>query len=329
MRKRKLTIVLGCLCLLVFIGNGFTAEVIRVGYPAPAGVFLPIWTASDQGFFKKHGLSVSVVSTPSSAQAVAALMANELDVLSGAGTSGVAAQLQGRKELVLFANIINTFIFSVFTNPSITDVSQLRGKKMGVTRFGGTLDFAARSYIKQSGLQPDKDIAFIQVGSMPDIMTALLAGAIDAGTIADPQMYLARKQGLRELADLSKMGARYPLNAFLTRRSFRDNNRPQLVGFVKALTEAIHYLKTHPKEGMEIMSRYTRITDPDVLKPSYEVHTMLFPRVPEISAADLVLVLEEISAQNPKAKEANAADLIDDRIVREVVQSGFVEQLYR
>ena len=80
---------------------------------------------------------------------------------------------------------------------------------------------------------------------------------------------------------------------------------------------------------MEILKRYTRIDAPDVLKPAYDLHTKLFPRVPEIFPEDLKLVLEEVAMTVPKAKGANPASFIDGRAVKDVIASGFVEQLYR
>ena len=329
--KKKLFVALlfSTLSVLVAYEVSFAAEAMRVGYPAPAGAFLPLWMANDGGLFKKHGANVELGPSGSSSRAIASMLAGHLDILAGGGTGGVITQLKGYKDMAFFGNVVNTFIFSVYTQPSITDVSQLRGKKMGVTQFGGTLDFAARHYLKTSGLEPGKDVAFIQIGSMPDIVVALSTGAIDAGTIGVPQNLVAKKQGLRELADLSQMGARYALSALVAKRSFLDKNRAQVLGFMKALTEAIHYLRNHPKEGMEIMRKYTKIDDPEILKPAYDLHIKLFPRAPELAPEDLKLVLEEVAVTHPEAKGANPADFIDDRIVKEVIKSGFVDQLYR
>ena len=330
MRKKLFGVVLfSALFVGLAIRMGFSAEAMKVGYPAPAGAFLPIWMANDGGFFKKHGASVEIAPSGSSSRAIASMLAGHLDILAGGGTGGILTQLKGYKDLALFGNVINTFVFSVYTHPSITHVSQLRGKKMGVTQFGGTLDFAARYYLKMSGLEPGKDVAFIQIGSMPDIVVALATGAIDAGTIGVPTNLLAKKQGLRELADLSQMGVRYALSALLAKRTFLEKNHLQMVGFMKAMVEATHYLKTHPKEGMEVMRKYTKIDDAEILKPAYDLHIKLFPRVPELAPEDLKLMLEEVATTHPEAKQANPADFIDDRIVKEVIKSGFVDQLYR
>ncbi len=315
--------------LLAAAGLHAADRPLRVAYPAPAGAFLPLWAAQDAGIFKKHGLPVELIAVGSSTRGIAAMVSGDLDVLAGGGSSGIAAQLQGYSDLALFGNVIQTFLFSVMVQPSITNVSQLRGKKMGVTRFGGTLDFAARYYLKRAGLDPAKDVSFVQIGAMPDIAVAVVTGAIESGVIGVPQNLQAKKLGLRELADLSDMDARYALAAFLAKRSFLSEKHETMVRFMKTLVEAIHYLKTRPKEGMEIFKKYTRVDAPDVLKPAYDLHIKLFPRVPEIFPDDLKLVLEEVALTNAKAAGANAASFIDDRAAKEVMKSGFAEQLYR
>jgi ABC-type nitrate/sulfonate/bicarbonate transport system substrate-binding protein len=333
MRTQFKTARVSILAILLFMASGAPSHAadrpLRVAYPAPAGAFLPLWAAQDAGIFKKYGLSVELIAVGSSTRGVAAMISGYLDILAGGGSSGVTSQLQGYTDMALFANIIQTFLFSVMTQPSITNVSQLRGKRMGVTRFGGTLDFAARYYLKRYGMEAGKDVSFLQIGAMPDIAVAVASGAIESGVVGIPQNFLGKKQGLRELADLSEIDARYALAGFLAKRSFLSENHDSMVRFMKTLVEATYYVKTRPKEGMEILKRYTRIDAPDILKPTYDLHVKLFPKIPEIFPEDLKLVLEEVALTNPKAKGANPASFIDGRAAKEVIASGFVEQIYR
>jgi ABC-type nitrate/sulfonate/bicarbonate transport system substrate-binding protein len=302
---------------------------MRVAFPAPAGAFMPLWAAQDAGIFKKHALPVELIAVGSSTRGIAAMASGDLDILAGGGSSGVTSQLQGYTDLALFGNVIQSFLFSVMVQPSITEIAQLRGKRMGVTRFGGTLDFVARQYVKRHGMEPGKDITFVQIGAMPDIVVSVVTGAIESGVVGIPQNLLAKKQGLREIADLSESGGRYALAAYVAKRSYLAEHHERVVRFMKAQVEAIHYLKTRPNEGIEILKRYTRIEAPDILKPAYDLHIKLFPRVPEVFPEDLKLVLEEVAMTVPKAKGANPAAFIDSRAAKEVIASGFVDQLYR
>src|SRR5262245_12550399 len=181
--------------MLLHVESKAAERPLRVAYPAPAGGFLPLWAAQDAGIFKKHGLVVELITVGSSTRGIAAMISGYLDILAGGGNSGITSQLQGLTDLALFGNVIQTFLFSVMTQPSITDVSQLRGKRIGVTRFGGTLDFAARYYLKRHGIEAGKDISFLQIGAMPDIAVAVASGAIESGVVGIPQNFLAKKQG--------------------------------------------------------------------------------------------------------------------------------------
>lgn len=303
---------------------------LRVAYPAPTASFLPLWAAHDAAFFKKHNLAVEVIQVGSSTRGMAALVANQIDILAGGGTGGIVAQLQGYTDLAIFGTNVHTWVFSVYAVPSIKEIGQLRGKKMAITRFGGTMDFAARHFLKGQGFEPGKDVVLLQIGSSADIVPAMANGLVESGVMSVPYLFAARKLGLRELADLSQSGIRYAQAALVAKRSFLKDKREIVGGFVKALIEATHFLKTRPAEGMRILGKYTRTDDHDILKQAYHYHVdRLLSRAPEIRPEDLKLLLEEAVLTNAKAKGANPQDFIDESAVGEVVRSGFVDQLYR
>jgi NitT/TauT family transport system substrate-binding protein len=305
------------------------AETTRIAYPSAAVTFVPLWVAKEAGFLKKENLPIELVSIRSSPIAMAALLSGDLDMIVGGVNPAIAMQLQGYKDITVFGGLINTFLFSICSLPEIEDVSQLKGKKLGVTRFGGSNDFAGRYYLRQRGLDPNKDVTLIQVGSQEDILRALLSKNLDAAVLGYPAVFIAKKNGLRELADLTRSGLRYQLTGFVAKKSFLAEKQSLVTRYFKVMAQSIHFLHARPKEGMEIMRRYARIDDPEILKASYDLHLRLFPKTPDVHPEDLKLVLEEIAIANPKAKGADPGSFMDDRIVREVAKSGFVEQLYK
>jgi ABC-type nitrate/sulfonate/bicarbonate transport system substrate-binding protein len=316
--------------LLAVNANDATLPVLRVAYPAPTASFLPLWAAHDAGFFKKNNLAVEVIQVGSSTRGMAALVANQIDVLAGGGTGGIVAQLQGFTDLAIFGTNVHTWVFSVYSIPTITDASQLRGKKLAVTRFGGTMDFAARHFLKSQGFEPGKDVALIQIGSSADIVPAMANGLVESGVMSVPYLFAARRLGLRELADLSQSGIRYAQAALVAKKSFLREKREIVGQFIKSLVEATHYLKTRPLDGMRVLGKYTRTDDDDILKQAYHYHVdRLLSRVPEIRPEDVKLLLEEAALTNPKARGAKPQDFIDEEPVREVVRTGFVDTLYR
>ena len=317
------------LLLLLFAYPSVAADRVRIAYPSTAVVFLPLWAAADAGFFRKQNLTVELVSIRSSPIAMTALLTGEIDVVVGGANPGIALQLQGYRDLAIFAGLINRFLFSIYSQPNIEELSQLRGKRLGVTRFGGSNDFAGRYFLRQRGLDATRDLTLIQIGSQDDILRALLARTLDAAVLGYPSVYVAKKSGLRELADLTQSGLRYQLTAFVAKRSFLTDKQSLIARVVRAIAESIHFLRTRPKEGMAITKRYARIDDPEILAAAYDLHVKLYPRLPEIQAEDLKLVLEEIALTNPKARDADPAIFVDDRVAREVAKSGFADQLYR
>ncbi len=303
---------------------------LRVAYPAATASFLPLWAAQDAGFFKKNNLAVEVIQVGSSTRGMAALIANQIDVLAGGGTGGIVAQLQGFTDLAIFGTNVHTWVFSVYSIPAIKEASQLRGKKLAVTRFGGTMDFAARHFLKGQGLEPGKDVVLIQIGSSADIVPAMANGLVESGVMSVPYLFAARRLGLRELADLSQSGIRYAQAALVAKKSFLKEKREVIGQFIRSLIEATHYLKTRPVDGMRALGKYTRTDDDDILKQAYHYHVdRLLSRVPEIRPDDIKLLLDEAALTNPKARGANPQDFIDEGPVKEVVRSGFVDQLYR
>jgi NitT/TauT family transport system substrate-binding protein len=321
------------LCAALLAGCAASAvarENIRVAYPSTATVFLPLWVARDVGFFQKHGAGVELVSISSSSIAMASLLAGDIDVIIGGANPGVAVQLQGNKDITLFAGLVDTFLFSIFSQPNITRVPELKGKRMAVTRFGGSNDFAGRYFLRGQGLEPNKDVTLVQIGRQNDILGALFSGSVHAGVLGYPSVLVAKKQRLFELADLTQKGPRYQLTAFVAKKSFLKKNGPAMEGFIKAVAEAIYYLKTNRAQGLKILGRHTRIDDPSLLGSLYDFHVdKVFPRTPEIDPESLRLIFEELSEEIPRAKSAKPEEFIDNEIIARVKKSGFFAQLYR
>jgi NitT/TauT family transport system substrate-binding protein len=228
-------VLIACaLILFLSYASASAQENIRVAYPSAAVNFVPLWAAQEAGFFKRENLPVELVSIRSSPIAMAALLSGEVDVVVGGANPGITMQLQGYKDITLFGGLINTFLFSICSVPAIEDISQLKGKRLGVTRFGGSNDFAGRYYLRQRGLDPTKDLTLIQVGSQDDILRAILSKRLDAAVLGYPAVFVAKKNGLRELADLTRSGLRYQLNAFVAKKSFVTERQSVLVQLFKA-----------------------------------------------------------------------------------------------
>ncbi|MBM4296440.1 MAG: ABC transporter substrate-binding protein [Deltaproteobacteria bacterium] len=324
-------IALFAVMLTTFLATGASGygneKVLRLAYPSPAAiVYLPFWAAADLGIFRKHQLRIELVYIGSSPIAMASLISGEVDVVAGAGPAPVAAYLRGYRELAFFGSINNNFLWMIFSHPSIGSLPALRGKRVGTTRFGGTHDFATRYFLKRAGLEPRSDLSLIQRGAQPDLMAGLSNGSIDAAALGFPYNLVAKKNGFRELADLTQSGVSYPSSALLAKRRLLVEQRQQVAMFLRATVEAIDYVKKHRAESLAILRRYTKLTDTEVLSAAYDFHAQkVWPVLPKLNAEDLKLVLEHHSETDPKAREIDPTQLVDPSLTQELARAGWAQ----
>jgi NitT/TauT family transport system substrate-binding protein len=320
--KSMRLVLFSWILLTTYAPAAFAQDVIRVSYPAPDAGYAALWAAKDTGLFEKHGVKVELVYIASTPIGMAALMAGEIDVITGAAGGIISANLAGASDLVLFAGLARTLPFSLYSKPSITSISQLKGTKVGVTRFGSTFDFAARWLLTQSGMDARKDVVLLQIGSVPGILGALKADSIDAGILSFPSSWLAKKSGLRELADIAATGMKYQKEAFGARKGFLEKRKDSMKRFVTALVAGIEFVKSQPDETIKIMGKYSKTEDKEALHSAYDLLVRKYlPNVPTVDPESLALILNDIGEKNPKANTISANRFIFDQYVREVVGS--------
>lgn len=135
--------------------------------------------------------------------------------------------------------MINKVAFYVMAPPEITSISQLKGKPVGVTRFGASTDFAMRMLLQKYGLQPIRDVPIIQIGGMPEIAAALSKRSIYAAPMSYPMAYVAEQAGMKVLVNLAKENISFVHVGITTSRSFMANHRAQAKAFLRAYGRAV------------------------------------------------------------------------------------------
>src|SRR4030095_5697095 len=185
---------------------------VVAGYGSTDGAVAPLWFAKETKLFEKRGLDVRLVGMATGSVSLRALIANDLEIASLSGSGLVQAALQGADTVIISA-AINGFIFKVFGAPEISSPAQLKGKKLGVSRYGATSDFAVRLALKKWGLNPDRDVSILQIGTGQDTVRAMQTKMLDAGVMSGTSSLMARKAGFRELGDLADLGLHYPTSA--------------------------------------------------------------------------------------------------------------------
>jgi len=300
---------------------------VMSGYGSTDGGAQVLWFAKETKLFEKHGLDVVLVGMGTGSVSLRALIAKDLEISSLSGSGLVQAALQGA-DTVLISALINGFIFKVFGAPEISSPAQLKGKKLGVSRYGATSDFAVRLALKKWGLNPDRDVSILQIGTTQDTLRAMQTKMLDAGVLSGTASLMARKAGFRELGDLADLGLHYPTSAIGTTKSYLQKNEGIVKEFMLAYIEAIHDFKRNKEVALAVLKKYTRNDDREVLEDSYSYSASKYLPLPIPTLEGIRTILAELSSTTPAAKNADPEQFVSYKIAREIEASGFVKRLY-
>ncbi len=298
---------------------------VMSGYAAISGPHAVLWVARDAGLFEKNGLRTEVAYIRSGSTMAQALVAGEIQLAQMGGPAMLAAGVAGM-DVTFVAVALNTTPIVIMGNAG--KIEELKGKAVGITRFGSNTDISARFAIRKAGLQPEKDVALVQLEDYPGIMGGIASGRIAAGALADPFTDAAKKLGYKEIADVASMGLEFPFVGIATKKSFIKDNAETVQRFVRAYTEAIAIYKNNRDFAIRVTSKYTGIKDAAILSSTVNFYAPKLARVPYPTVGGVRFVLEQIAAREPKAKNFAPESFMELRFVKQLEDSGFIRQLY-
>jgi NitT/TauT family transport system substrate-binding protein len=303
------------------------AQKLVIAWTAVSAFNSPFWIMSDAGFYKEEGLDVDTIYIASSPIAAKATLAGEI-VISAQNSQVIAdSGLQGA-DLVAIGAAVNIVPFYVMTVPEINRVSDLKGKTIGVSRFGAATDFGMRMFLAKHGLAAHRDVAFIQIGGMPEIAAALSKKIIAAAPMSYPMVYVAEQGGAKVLANLAKEEIPFVHLTLTTTKRFLKEKRPQAKAFLRAYGKAMHFLYNRQAESLAIFAKYSKIKDQKMLEGSLKYGYEFMEKVPFVKRAGFQVTLDEIGRTNAKAKQARPEQFFDNSIVQELVDEGFFAKLW-
>ena len=314
--------------LLLFVRPAAGQERIRIAWAGASPANSPIWVVQEKGFLKKQGLDAEVISITASPIALQAMLAGELDVIVTSVTTLVNSRLAGA-DIVMIMGMVPTFVDHIITLPSITKVEQLKGKTGGVNRIGSTSDLGLRLALRKLGVDPEKEAKIITSGGNPERFAALSKGVVQFTIMPEPFVREAEKLGFKDFLDIGSLKIPFWWNAVLTRESIIKAKRPAVLKFVKAMTEALHFLKTEKEASKQIFSKNLRITDPESLERAYRAYSVVFPEAPYPTPEGVKTMLDDLAPRNPKAAAADSKAFVDMSFVQELEKAGFIKQLYK
>ena len=286
------------------------------------------WIAQEAGLFHKNNLDFHLVYIASSGMVTAAMLGGDAEISLIGGVGIVRAYAQGATDLVFIGSAKNVLTQSILAGAEIKRPEDLKGKKIGVTRIGGNTHYFTIQALRRFGLDPDRDIAFIQTGGEFETLAALANGAIHAATMTAPADAKAIAQGFHYVVYGPDLRIPYAATSFVTRRSLIAR-RPQVVGqFMRAMAEAAKVLHTDREFSYKVLGKQLQVDDRKVLDAAYnEEIKVLEPRL-MIKAEALQAILDEVSQVDPRAKKVKPQDLVDSRYLDEMQKGGFFDQLW-
>ncbi|MGE5217636.1 MAG: ABC transporter substrate-binding protein [Chloroflexota bacterium] len=312
--------------LFLFAG-AVDAAPLRVAYSAISGAMSSLWVAQEGGYFKREGLDVELLYIGGGSLLIQSMISGDLPFAYGPSVPVINASLRGA-DLVLVGNTGNSLVFSIMSRPEIKQPAQLKGKKVGVTRLGGSTDWALDAALKQWGMER-RDLTVIQTGGMPEGLAGLLAGAFDAVVLSPPSNFRAAKAGMHELVDVGQLKIIFPNTPLSTSESFIRSNRDTALRFLRGFTLGLHRLRSDKEFSMKILSKYTKVTDAETLAQLHQTYGVRYSgdRIPYVRAEGVEEILKKIPGK--EAREAKASSFIDNSLLKELDQSGWFKGVGR
>jgi NitT/TauT family transport system substrate-binding protein len=316
-----------CLVVILLFPSLVASQKLMVGYSGVTAIQAPFWVIKDAGFFKQEGLDANLIYISASSTMAQAMLAGEVAISTANSQAVVDTGLQGG-DLVAVGAIVNFVALYVIAAPEIKSVADLRGKPVGVSRFGATTDFGMQMFLRKYGLEPVRDVPILQIGGLPELAAALSKKSIYAAAMSYPMGLVAQQSGMKVLANLAKEEIPFLHQGLTTTAKFMRERRAQMKAFVRAYGSAVHYMHTRKEETKAIISRYTKVTDPAMLDGTMQYAYDFVEMIPLVKREAFQSTLDEIGRKNPKAKQSKPEQFYDNSLVQELVKEGFFASLW-
>ena len=301
-------------------------QTIRVAYTSVTGNRAPFWIAKEARLFEKHGLNVELIYLQSVAIGLPALLGGDFQILAGGVAAYINATARGAK-LILFGTFGPT-PYILFTRPEIQTIAQLKGSIIGVNRIGASDYYALRRLLQKLDLSPDRDVKIASAGAPIDRLIALDKGSIH-GTLGTDMTIVGTTVKARRLVDLTQYGVEDHGSALVTTLNFARSQPDTMERFTRAFVEAIALGKQNKNLAKKVYAKYLRLSDDNLLDLNHKVYLMgSIPKIPTFPLDALKNVLNDLAEDNPKAKDINIEEVLDNSFIQRLVDNGFVDRLY-
>jgi ABC-type nitrate/sulfonate/bicarbonate transport system substrate-binding protein len=299
-------------------------------YTAPTVGSVPLWLAHEQGLYARYGLDVTLMPTVGTTTALAALLSGQAEFVEVASDALLPA-LVATPDLVAVATLNRLLNWRVIARPEIRGPADLRGKRIGIGRYGDSPHVFGQQALERLGLDPARDVSFVQVGQPGARVVALQSGAIDA-TLMPPPAYLPLVQeGYPILANLADLGMSTAGLCIVATRAYAEAQPAVVEALVRGIVHGIAAFKQDAAASKAALAKYTDTTDEAVLEESYRAYVdgEIIQRKPYSHPALVQAAIDHAAEDLPAVRGIDAARVWDNAVVQRLDEAGFVDALYR
>jgi len=294
--------------------------------------YIPFWYAKDYHLYEKYNVDVDMITTGGGTVLAQAMLSGGVQ-FGALGTAFLQSAMQGADHVLLAAHI-NYFPYRVVGLPSISGKDALKGATIAISRFGSNADAALRIALRQSGLDPVKDVTIVQLGTQPERLAALNGRRVQATIMSPPFSSAAKKSGLKVILDISRMRVAFPEIGLVASRDYVAKNRPSAKGLMQAYLEAIRDIKKNKESTVRVLAKYLRMdleSNREILVDAYDetVASDELEKKPYPNRDGVRLAVELIAKQRNISPIPAIDNFIDTSLLEELDRSGFIDQLYR
>ena len=318
-------IFIASLSVFICTGSAMPAEPIRILYSSISPHALLVSMAEKRGLYAKYGLFSTVIYVSGGSLSVQALVSGDADLSQLTGPPGVTAALRGA-DIVYIAMTDDRMGYQLVTRGDFKSVAELKGRRLGISRFGSAADFGVRTLLKKSGLDP-REVTILQIGNEAERLAALRSGAIDGSVFNAPFGAEAKRFNFNILADAAALGIPFFNTGICGSARYLQKNEPRILNFLRAYIEAIKIFKTEPEYTLKALAQFTRSSDPELIREAYEYNKARIPDVPYPSLVAMQAVVDPLIAGDPKLAKVEAKTFINDRFLKKLDEEGFIKKI--
>jgi NitT/TauT family transport system substrate-binding protein len=288
----------------------------------------PMWVAADKGIFKRYNLDVNMLQVRNGQISLTAVMAGDVQAFWPA-VSSVISGVSGGAKLGCVASPFNRIARELMVRPEIDSLAALREKIFGVQSIGGGFWLQTMIVLDRLGVDADKyKLQMRVIGDEPTILQALLAANIDAAVITEASAAVAKRTGLRSLANTTELKVPYQGVGICT-RSDRISNSPDLImRLVKGMVEGVVFIHSprNKREVMEVLKKHLRLRTDQDAETSYNALRTVSSLDVAPDPAAWRNIQKYVARVTPKVGQLDIQQIINGNFVKMLDETGFIAE---